>query len=222
MPSKARQKLSDNSDDFDRLWEIHGTEGGTDRGRKYGVEVLNKSAVVLVCAAWEAYCEDIIEESIKNMVADCNDFEKLPKRLKTRVADSLKSDNHDHAVWRLAGDGWRAEIESNASSTIDEMTGHWNNPKSGPVKKLFDQALGIEDVTKDWTWKGKGGSVVKSTARLDGFITLRGEIAHRQKPKNSVHKKDGKDFYNHVCKLADKIDETVNAVLQNVCEKSYW
>ncbi len=78
MPSQARQTLDSNRDDLDRLWEIHEQESGTTRGRKYGVEVLNKAAVVLVCAAWEAYCEDIVQEAIHHLVDDCSDFNKLP------------------------------------------------------------------------------------------------------------------------------------------------
>lgn len=222
MPSKAFQKLSANSDDFDRLWQIHTTEAGSERGRKYGVEVLNKSAVVLVCAAWEAYCEDMVGEAIGHIACDCTDFSLLPKKLKTTVAESLKADAHDHAVWRLAGNGWKTELSSNANAAVSELTGQWNTPKSEPVKKLFAQALGIEDVTKNWTWQGAAGTVAKTTSRLDKFVTLRGEIAHRQKPKDSVRKKHGTDFYRHVCKLADKIDQTVHDVLKKVCKKTYW
>ena len=39
--------------------EIHVLLGGSGQGRKYQLEVLNKSAVVLITAIWEAYCEDI-------------------------------------------------------------------------------------------------------------------------------------------------------------------
>ena len=73
MPSKARQTLAENKDDLERLWELHGQEAGTNPGRKYNVDVLNRAAVVMVCAAWEAYCEDVVAEAIEIIAVDCKD-----------------------------------------------------------------------------------------------------------------------------------------------------
>ena len=64
MPSNALNTLDANKSDLDRLWWFHGNVAGNTQGRKYGVEVLNKAVVVFVCAAWEAYCEDILLEAI--------------------------------------------------------------------------------------------------------------------------------------------------------------
>ena len=38
------------------------------RGRRYHLEVLNKSAIVLVTSFWEAYCEDIAAEGLAHIV----------------------------------------------------------------------------------------------------------------------------------------------------------
>jgi hypothetical protein len=220
MPSNARNTLDANRDDLDRLWEIHQQEAGTTRGRKYEVEVINKAAVVLVCAAWEAYCEDIVHEAIQNIVNDCADYNKLPKELKTEIAKRIRDDKHDHAPWLLAGNGWKTVLANNASDILQGMTGRWNTPKSEPVQKLFEKALGITNITSHWHWTKN--PVTHTTKKLDDFVTLRGEIAHRQKPKDSVHKNDGTGFYDLVCRLADSVDDEVKKVLYQATGKNYW
>jgi hypothetical protein len=100
------------------------------------------------------------------------------------------------------------------------MTGRWNTPKSEPVQKLFEKALGISDITQNWAWQKN--PVGSTTTKLDDFVSLRGEIAHRQKPKNSVHKNDGTGFYDLVCRLADKTDREVRRVLHDATGKYYW
>jgi hypothetical protein len=64
MPSKSRIHFDENCEDVERLLTIHQDLAGNTPGRKYGVEVLNKSAIVLICAYWEAYNEDILHEAL--------------------------------------------------------------------------------------------------------------------------------------------------------------
>jgi hypothetical protein len=220
MPSNARKSLEANSGDLERLWEIHGHEAGSAPGRKYGVEVLNKAAVVLVCAAWEAYCEDIVGEAIDHIAADCSDPSKLPKELRTAIANRIRAEKHDHAPWELAGDGWRKILKANAADVAKKLTGAWNTPKMAQIKELFGNALGIDDITKSWTWHKN--TVATTTKALDEYVALRGEIAHRLKPVDSVHKKDGQSFYDHISRLADKIDDDVRGVLLAATGKTYW
>ena len=68
MPSKARRAFDDSAKDVKRLLEIHKTIGGNAPGRRAGLEVLNKSAIVLITAIWEAYCEDISAEALEHIV----------------------------------------------------------------------------------------------------------------------------------------------------------
>lgn len=220
MPSNARATLDANQDDLSRLWELHEQEAGNERGRKYGVEVLNKSAVVLVCAAWEAFCEDIITEAITHIASDCDDITKLPNNLKSHISKVIREAKNDHAPWDMAGDGWKSIVQVNAQAAAQRLTGKWNTPKSPQIKELFDKALGIPDITAEWYWQRN--TVEMTTSRLDEYVKLRGEIAHRLKPADSVHKSDGTGFYEHVCRLADKIDASVHAMLHSATGKGYW
>ena len=59
MPSKARAAFDKNAADIEKLLSLQEQQGGTSRGRRYNLEVLNKSAIVLITAFWEAYCEEL-------------------------------------------------------------------------------------------------------------------------------------------------------------------
>lgn len=58
IPSNAILAFDESRKDIDRLLEIHQRLGGKGKGRRHQLEVLNKSAIVLISAIWEAYCED--------------------------------------------------------------------------------------------------------------------------------------------------------------------
>jgi len=40
------------------LWVIHEEVAGQGAGRKYGIDVLNRAAIVFVTACWESFVED--------------------------------------------------------------------------------------------------------------------------------------------------------------------
>jgi len=220
MPSKARTTLAANKDDLDRLWELHEQEAGNKPGRKYNVDVLNRAAVVMVCAAWEAYCEDIVSEAIALIAQDCKDPASLPAYLKTHVGKRIKTSPHDHAAWDMAGDGWRNVVTANAADAVKKLTGSWNTPKTAQVNDLFGTSLGITEISTKWEWAKNPVDATKK--KLDDFVSLRGEIAHRLKPADSVHKKDGTDFYDFVSRVADIIDAEVHAVVTVATAKKYW
>jgi hypothetical protein len=60
--------LVGNAAKVDRLNEIREAVGGSGPGYKAGVEVLNKSEVVLLVACWEAFVEDLAERGFEEML----------------------------------------------------------------------------------------------------------------------------------------------------------
>ena len=52
MPSQARVAFDENVKDVQALIKLHKEKGGDSPGRRYGLEVLNKSALVLITAFW--------------------------------------------------------------------------------------------------------------------------------------------------------------------------
>ena len=86
MASKARRAFDQSCDDVERLLEIHADLGGEAPGRRRRLEVLNRSAIVLVTALWEAYCEDIAAEALDHLVSQAQSADVLPVELRRQVA----------------------------------------------------------------------------------------------------------------------------------------
>jgi len=220
MPSKALITFQENRKDADALLELHEEKSGDKPGRKFNVAHLNKAVVVFVCAAWEAYCEDIIAEAIEHIVADCSDPKLLPKELRKHIAAQVRSDKNEIAPWDLAMDGWKQLLKANATQFTVSLTGRWNTPKPTQVQELFLKSLGIADITAGWSWQNCDNYTARK--KLDEFVTLRGAIAHRLSADKPVHKAQGVDFAAHVERLASIIDQLINDYLFQITGKHYW
>jgi hypothetical protein len=221
MPTLARDTFNANCSDVDRLLGIHADIAGDAPGRKYGVEVLNKSAVVLICAFWEAYVEDVVSEALDFIVGNTTDVTKLPVDLRKVVAKSIRQDPHDLSPWTLAGDGWKTVLRTNLAAAKVKYLTNWNTPKSGNIRELFTQSLGLPDLPSKWQrpWLTSANALKK----LDEFVTLRGAIAHRGRAAKSVTKAQAEGFLWHVRKeLVIFTDDAVNAHAKSVTGASLF
>ena len=174
--SRAAASYAESSKDVTQLLAFHEQIGGTGPGRRWYVSVLHKSAIVLLCAVWEAYCEDLADEALRHILASTSDPSKLPQALRKQVAKELKQDLHDLSPWQLAGEGWKLHLRSRLSDFTRRRNFDWNNPRAANVQSLFER-VGIPNVTDAWHWRRTS----KHTAidRLEKFVALRGDIAHR-------------------------------------------
>ena len=166
-----------NREDVERLMEIHGDLAGDAPGRKRGVEVLNKSAIVLMCAVWEAYCEDLAAEAVEHLVDHAEDATALPEALLKTIAAELESDKNDLAIWRLAGDGWKTILRSRLADITKRRNRSLNTPKSANIDALFEEAVGLAKVSASWQWRNV--TAAKARTKLDGYVNQRGDVAHR-------------------------------------------
>ncbi|MFE7111154.1 HEPN domain-containing protein [Streptomyces sp. NPDC057575] len=220
MSSQARIAFSKNCEDVDRLLEIHVDITGDAPGRRWKVESLNKSAIVLLTAFWEAFCEDLAAEALTHLVDHAPDASALPQPLQQLVAKELKADKHDLAIWQLAGDGWRTVLSSRLQRLQEERNRKLNTPKTPQINDLFSRAVGIEDVSKKWYWPGM--TVERAQDKLNDFITLRGEIAHRGSAANSVTKPQVNEYYNHVTRLVDRTEKHVAVEISQSTGQAPW
>lgn len=220
MPSESRRAFSNSIGDVERLLEIHTLIGGTDPGRRYQLEVLNKSAIVLITAIWEAYCEDIVAEAVEHIITHSPSADALSKEIRNNVAKELKQDKNQLAIWELADAGWRNVLSKRTKQMQEERNRKLNTPKSGQLKELFNRALGISDITDAWHWRNMNcGDAVK---KLDGYVELRGAIAHRGALKSAVTKDNVVDYLNHVDRLVRRTGGRVNLVVKELTHTSLW
>ena len=104
-PPPHLREFLENMREVNQLLGIHGNLVGKGPGRKRNVEVLNKSAVVLLVACWEAYIEDLVKTSLEFLLEKATDHKVFPSKVLERVA----SKNSGINAWNLAGAGWKVE-----------------------------------------------------------------------------------------------------------------
>jgi hypothetical protein len=200
MAVEAKNKhinaLVDNVREVERLQGIHSQITTKGPGRKHNVEVLHKSAIVLLVACWEAYVEDLIGAALNHMIVSCKDHKAFPKYVLERIA----SGHPGLKAWDLAGDGWKKTLRDNLTQVLVKTTGTLNTPKTAQVDELFQKTIGLPQISSSWHWKGR--SVAQVTTALDDLVTLRGSIAHRVSAARNVQLKDVKEARSFVFRLA--------------------
>lgn len=221
MPSKARKAFDENLKDIERLMELHQKEGGKLKGRRYGLEVLNKSAIVLITSYWEAYCEDIAAEALEHIVKYSITSDVLPKSLKKQIASELQKDKNELAIWEVSDDKWRTYLKARLVELQEKRNRKLNTPKSEKIDLLFKNTVGIGKISSSWNW-AKKMTVKRATEKLDHFVSLRGSIAHRGKSSKSVKKVDVMDYLDFIKHLASKTGGKVNSHVKTVTDRSLW
>ena len=174
--------LTESMRDVKRLIEIHSDVGGAAQGRRYGLDVLNKSGVVFLAAAWEAFVEDVALQAIDHILNVAKSHNSMPLSIRKGVAKYVKDHKHDLKVWDLAGVGWQAVVRDYRHRVLATF----NTPKPDNVDNLFKKVLGVEKVSAQWYWPGM--SAASAATKLEKFIKTRGAIAHRGELPQSITK----------------------------------
>lgn len=224
MSSNALIAFKSNKQDIVLIWGIHqdvaDTAGGPGRPSPYsGVEVLNRAAIVFICACWEAYVEDAAIEAFDHL---CNapTADAITTKVKALVGESLATASDKSTIWNLADKGWQDVLIAHRQSVMKKWVESFNTPKSAQVDWLFENLLGLRNLTSKWRWK----KMTKETAarKLDEFISMRGDIAHRLKSSDNVKKNAGTRFLNHVERLAKATDAALFDHLRKQLGRRPW
>ncbi|MDB4673402.1 HEPN domain-containing protein [Verrucomicrobiales bacterium] len=214
MGSKAHQAFSDNLGDIGALCGIYQATEGIDneslvKSSDDTIEVVLRSAIVLLITYWEAYIEDITAEAIIVIAENLGDPDALPKGLKKSILGELKKDNNDMASWKLAGNGWKILLLDRLPVLTKDRNWSFNSPKSLPTKKFIETALGISDIRK--AWDSEWGSSEQYSEYLDKLVAIRGEIAHRGRLSKKLNRKFVNDSVRFVASLVVLTDQKINA-----------
>ena len=118
--------LNDNLRAVFRLQTIHSDITKSGPGRKHDVQILHKSAIVLLVACWEAYVEDQATATLEHMISVAKDHKLCPKEVLERVA----SNHSGLKAWDLAGSGWKRALHGNLKHVLAKTTGTLNTPKT--------------------------------------------------------------------------------------------
>lgn len=221
MATKARIALNDNLKDVERLLELHTQEGGDAPGRRHGLEVLNKSAIVLITSYWEAYCEDLAAEALEHIVTHARTSDVLPKKIKKLIAKDLTDKDkvkNELAIWDIADDKWRGLLRKRLQNMRATRNKKLNTPNSTNVDDLFDSVIGLSKVSSQWVWV-RNPAAQRSRDKLDKYVKLRCEIAHRGRADTSVRRTQVEDYYRFIRKIATRTGSAVSRQAQSITGK---
>ena len=135
------------------------------QGRR-GLGHITRSGVLMLCAAWELYIEELLRETVKHF---CNDLESpyaLDKVVQKEIATYVKNSKHELKPLELSCDGWKNVYTDGCNYVLTTF----NSPNSDNINKIYKRFLGIKELSDIWT---SGKNII------DGFVHARGDIAHK-------------------------------------------
>ena len=212
--------IVENTEEVNRLVEIHQQVAGEQRGRKFGVEVLNKSGVVLLVACWEAFVEELARNSFNFLMKNASSPVLFPNRVLVLAGKSLRCDKDETSIWKLAGDGWKQVLKAHKEDVLRRYITPLNVPDSKRVDEFFEQLLGIRRLSSSWSWAGVSAGGTRR--KLDELVTLRHEIAHSVKTRTPVYKATVIDRAHFIKRLAGVMSNRLREFLMERVGKEPW
>ncbi len=200
MPSKAFDKFKKYMlKDVNSLIEVHGELNHTGGGRR-GLGHITRSAVVMLCAAWELYLEELIVESVEYLNSENDSPSQLPLEVKKTLAKYVKDHKHNLKALEIAGEGWKNCLLEYSKLEVEKL----NSPKKSPVNQLFNKFLGINKISDCWNYSD-----------VDNFVKIRGSIAHKGSDTDYINITALKTYLNEISNTVVETDNYVAGYLKD-------
>lgn len=206
MSSQAFRSFKYNLVDVDRLRQAHGLLHNGEQGRK-GLGHITRSGVVMLCAAWEHYCEALIRESAVYLCNQLNSPIELPKDVQKEISKAVKESSHELRPLHLSGDGWKQVYQDHTNALLNGL----NTPKSGKLNDHFKRLTGIAKVSGAWS---------QGENTLDTFVSVRGDIAHQGRHANYVTVVNLGTYRDQIRLYAVETDNAISAYLKMATGKN--
>lgn len=222
MDSAAAIAFRANAQDVSRLAAIHTTISGSNRGRKRGVSVLNRSAIVFVTACWQAYIEDVLQEAVRATVLHANSQAHVTPEICRIAGKEITAGGvaAEIACWNGATAGWQTLLTRELPHVWKEWIEPFSTPRPAKIDKRFDVLLGLANLSSNWYWAGM--SAAKAGLKLEKYLSVRHDIAHRGAHRRAVHKTWPRDYLAHVERLVLKTDAKVRAAVHATVGVHPW
>lgn len=182
MPSNALAKFENKMlVDVARIIDSHAALNHDGGGRR-GLGHITRSGVLMLCASWELYVEELAIEVADCLASRANAPNQLPLPVQKELSKLVRDHKHELKPLELAGSGW----EQVYTAHVREVMGGLNTPKSSPIDDSYKRLLGWENPSQHWT-VGKDF--------INDFVKVRGDIAHRGSDADYVRIGDLRDKY---------------------------
>lgn len=147
MPSKSFENFYKKLlPDVSALIKTHADMNPSGRGRRKLAHI-TRSGVVMLCAAWELYIEDVALESVRVLTKEALIPDFLPDSIRGKIAQKAKNDKHNFGALKLCGQGWRQVYIDGVQEDVSNL----NTPKFGNIKDIFSNWFDLPDISKVWT-----------------------------------------------------------------------
>jgi len=201
MPSTSFLKFETNMlTDVDRIISSHKQLNHDGRGRR-GLGHITRSGVLMLCAAWELYIEEVMLEGVTYFSGKLDNPKDLPKSVQKELSIHVKDSKHELKPLELAGEGWKSLYRNHANDVLKGL----NTPKSGNLDPLFKRFLGVEELSNCWS---RGKEVVNN------FVSTRGDIAHTGRQAQYITINNLKTYKTQIKSIALDVD---NMLAEYLC-----
>lgn len=201
MPSAAHKVFQENVIDVERLIESHGQLNNGAPGKK-GLGHLTRSGVVMLCAAWEVYTEDLLEQVVQRY-GECLDLpNQLPQAVQKHLSSLVKNDKHELKPIQFAGAGWRAVY----LEYVKRETQSLNTPNPDKLDSLYLKYAGVPELSSCWT---------VNAGDISEFIRIRGEIAHTGRKAQYVKINDLQNYLDEFKRVAVDTDNFLTGFVRD-------
>jgi hypothetical protein len=164
---------------------------------------------------------------LEALLQDAEELEAAHKRLRTgKAGRQWKLGALNRGVVVLSVSAWEAYIEELVKVSLEAIrpaappmgiwpalnasargqVGRFNTPNPDNVRTLLLEALGLQDVTTGWHWKGADST--RACERLAEALQKRHQIAHGVNPRPTIHNQYAKRlpaFFKRLGKCTDAI-----------------
>ena len=182
MPSQSYSIFQNLLVDVDKIIKTYNIlkDNGKNLG---GLGHLSRSGILMLCAAWETYNEELLLETIDVICNHVDNASLLPVKVKKTISTKIRADRNEIMPIELTGFGWKNYWKIEAEKEVQAL----NTPKSDKLKILFHRYTGIDDITSFWE--------NYSDYEIDNFVSLRGGIAHKGRNAKNVRIDSLKNYY---------------------------
>lgn len=201
MPSDAYQNFRENLTDVERLIGSHSQLNHEGGGRR-GLGHITRSGVVMLCAAWEVYIEEVVMECVEYFGEYLDQPSDLPKSVKKNLSRKVKKADHELKPLELAGEGWKDLYKTYAEESI----GNLHTPRCTKINYRFNRYVGVDDVSEMWSEEGE---------EIDGFVSDRGEIAHNGRHARYIQIGTLKNHLELIRRTAAETDNSLADYMKN-------
>jgi hypothetical protein len=162
-----------------------------------------RSAMVMLCAAWERYNEDLLIESIDIANAHVSSASALPEEVQKTISGRVKRDKNELSPMWMADNGWKGIWRTFAKGETDAL----NTPNRENLNALFLSYFGLLEYSRFWTDDGR--------KKVTKFVGDRGEIAHNGNRARHIEIDELREYQDMIVSCVIEIDSRMADELES-------